>query len=297
MADTLRQHSLLDPIPNYTDLRRGKAGYDTRYAIDTEHPLHNDPLVDPRDPEFGFADASSYYAKPNTMTGEKLPGVPDAPLLRLDIVKRLMQAEQFLRTDTDVREALGTPVRLKIDDALRPFQVQQFAYNVAWPMIIKSENPELTEVEVREQLSNYCAKPAAKPTPTPHATGGAADVALISMESGEAIDRGHKPGKVHGTAYPDFHEGYHLEPGKSDIEQSERQTEVEAREGVVVLGRRILHYAMTTVAGLYVNPQEIWHYGKGDPLSEYVSGSGRPYYGIAELPEWYTTDMQRMQAG
>jgi hypothetical protein len=48
---------------------------------------------------------------------------------------------------------------------------------------------------------------------------------------------------------------------------------------------------MTEVGGLYVNPQEIWHYGKGDPLSEYVSGSGRPYYGIAELPKAYKEEM------
>ena len=63
-------------IPNYTALRLDKAGYDTRYRIDTEHPLHNDPLVDPREVDFGFEDASSYYSKPNAMTGEVLPGGP-----------------------------------------------------------------------------------------------------------------------------------------------------------------------------------------------------------------------------
>jgi hypothetical protein len=58
------------------------------------------------------------------------------------------------------------------------------------------------------------------------------------------------------------------------------------------MGRRVLYWAMTK-AGLQVNPTEIWHYGKGDPLSEYVSGSGRPYYGIAELPEWYLAQMKQ----
>jgi hypothetical protein len=52
---------------------------------------------------------------------------------------------------------------------------------------------------------------------------------------------------------------------------------------------------MTDVAGLHVNPQEIWHYGKGDPLSEYVSGSYRPYYGIAELPDWYKEEMNSIR--
>ncbi len=53
---------------------------------------------------------------------------------------------------------------------------------------------------------------------------------------------------------------------------------------------------MTNIAGLFVNPQEIWHYGKGDPLSEYVSGTNHPYYGIAGLPDWYKEEMQRLQS-
>lgn len=283
-------------IPNYSELREGKPGYDTRYEIDIEHPLYHDPLVDPRDPEFGFTDASSYYAKPNRMTGERLPGVPDAPLVRHDIAQRLAAADAFLRNDPGVREALGVPARLRIDDALRPYAVQKFAFEVAWPSIIKKLNPELTDEEVAAQLPDYCARPSTKPTPTPHLTGGAVDVALVNLETNEQFDRGHTPGTVKGTAYPDFHEGYHLLAGQSDIENSEQQAEVAPSQGVVVLGRRILHFAMTQVGGLWVNPQEIWHYGKGDPLSEYVSGSGHPYYGVAELPEWYVEEMDSLQS-
>lgn len=283
-----------EPIPNYTALRLDKLGYDTRFAIDTEHPLHNDPLVDPREPEFGFSDASSYYAKPNAMTGETLPGVPDAPLVRHDIAVRMTRANQFLQTDADVREALGAPARLRLDDALRPYQVQKFAFEVAWPMVIKSMNPDMSDEEIAAQVPNYCARPSSKLTPTPHLTGGAVDVALINLETNQAFDRGHKGGAVKGTAYPDFHEGYHLKDGDSDIVNSPEQMVPASQQSEVVLGRRILHYAMTKVGGLYVNPQEIWHYGKGDPLSEYVSGSHAPYYGIAELPEWYSRQMEEL---
>jgi len=286
----------MNRIPNYTELRASKNGYDTRYQIDTEHPLYGDPLVDPREPEFGFTDASSYYAKPNAMTGETLPGVPDAPLVRLDIMKRLVQAERFLRTDIDVREALGSPARLKIDDALRPYQVQKFAFYIAWPTVIKKMNPEMSDEEVAEQVPNYCARPNDNLTPTPHLTGGAIDVGLINVETNEKFDRGHTGGKVTGTAYPDFHEGYHLIPGQSDIVNSPEQAKVAAEGSEIVLSRRILHHAMTKIAGLHVNPQEIWHYGKGDPLSEFVSGSNRPYYGIAELPQWYQDEMNKFTA-
>jgi D-alanyl-D-alanine dipeptidase len=277
--------NLLDRIPNFTGLRNGKPGYDTRYEIDTEHPLHKDPLVDPR--EFGFEDASSYYSRPNAMTGEILPGVPDAPLLRLDIVRRVVRAEKFLRTDPDVREALGAPAHLRIVDALRPLQVQRFAFEVAWPMAIKRRNPHMTDEEIAEQVPKYCARPNEPPTPTPHLTGGALDVALINLETGEAFDRGHKGGAVRGTAYPDFHEGYHLTQGQSDIDNSPGQADVAPEGSETVIARRILYYAMTEVGGLRPNPDEIWHYGRGDPLSEYVYGSHRPYYGIAELPDWY----------
>lgn len=282
-------------IPNFTQLRRDKPGYDTRYQIDTEHPLYNDPLVDPREPEFGFTDASSYYAKPNAMTGETLPGVPDAPLIRLDVAARLVRANDYLRTATDVREALGVPARLRIDDALRPYEVQKFAFEVAWPMVIRKAHPELSDEEVQEQLTNYVAKPSDKLTPTPHLTGGVADVALVNLDTDEAFDRGHNAGRVKGTAYPDFHEGYHLREGESDIEDNPDQADVAPERSAVVMARRVLYYAMTKIGGLHVNPQEIWHYGKGDPLSEYVSGSGRPYYGIAEVPDWYTQEMSRMR--
>lgn len=282
-------------IPNYTELRLGKPGYETRYEIDTLHPLYSDPLVDPREPEFGFDDASSYYSKPNKMTGETLPGVPDASLLRLDVAKRVLRAEQWLRTDRDVKDALGSPAHLRIDDALRPAEVQKFAFEVAWPMVIKSINPDMTDEEVAKQVPNYCAKPNENLTPTPHLTGGALDVALINLETGVAFDRGHKGGAVKGTAYPDFHEGYHLVEGQSDIINSPEQSEVASETSEIVVARRILHFAMTKIAGMHVNPQEIWHYGKGDPLSEYVSGSHNPYYGIAELPGWYTEEMHRLQ--
>lgn len=285
----------MNRIPNFTEARANKPGYDTRAEIDTEHPLHNDPLVDPREADFGFEDASSYYSKPNRMTGETLPGVPDAPLVRLDVAKRLVVADRYLRTNPDVREALGAPAHLRIDDALRPYEVQKFAFEIAWPMVIKSINPTMTDEEIAQEVPNYCARPADHPTPTPHLTGGAVDVALINLETGNAFDRGHKGGGVKGTAYPDFHEGYHLTDGQSDIQNTSEQAPVEPEGSEVVLGRRILYFAMTKV-GLHVNPQEIWHYGKGDPLSEYVSGTNRPYYGIAEVPNWYRAEMARLQS-
>ncbi len=277
-------------IPNFRELRDNKAGYDTRYKLDTSHPLYNDPLVDLREPEFGFEDASSYYSKPNPMTGEKLPGVPDAPLVRLDIAKRLKRINFFLLNDLDVNEALGAPARLKIDDALRPAEVQKFAYERAWPNVLKKANPDLSDEELTGLLPKFVAKPNLN-TPTPHLTGGAVDVKLINVDTNEPFDRGHSRGSIKGSATPDFYENYQVNWEESDIEELAPK-EVK-RE--VLIGRRVLYFAMVKIGGLNVNPDEIWHYGKGDPLSEYVSGSRRPYYGIAKLPEWYENEMRALQ--
>ena len=285
----------MDPIPNLTELRAHKNGYDTRYKIDNKHPLFNDPLVDPRDPEFGFIDASSYYSKPNSMTGEKLPGIPDAPLVRLDIAKRLVLADKYLRTSKEVVEILGAPAHIRIDDALRPYQVQLFAYEVAWPTIIKKLNPKMSDAEIAAQVPNYCAKPHKYLTPTPHATGGAVDVALISLATGEPFNRGHTSGDVQGTAFPDYYEGYQLIKGQSDIVNSPGLTEFLTKKDEITQSRRVLYFAMTKIAGLYVNPNEIWHYGRGDPLSAYVSNDNHPYYGIADLPQWYLDEISNIE--
>ena len=284
---------MIEQIPNYTELRVAKPGYDSdgRSIIDTLHPLHNDPLVDVR--EYGFGDAKSYYSRPNPMTGEPIKGVPDAPLVRSKVVERLQHAEHLLATDHDVREALGAPAHLRIDDAIRPYPVQVQAYEVAWPAIIRKMNPDITDEALTMELPRYIAKPNRH---SPHVSGGAVDVRLLSLETGAAFDRGHKGGAIKGTAFPDFHEGYHPH-GESDISaESVYDYENPEVRREIVLGRRVLHWAMSE-AGLYVNPTEIWHYGRGDALSSFVQSAVtgrqvRPYYGEAGLPDWYAQQLQ-----
>lgn len=280
---------MIDRIPNYTTLRLGKFGYEM-LPIDTEHPLHNDPLVDLREIP-GFEDATSYYSQPNKMNGgEPLPGIPNAPLVRLDVAKRLRFAQSLLETDADIREALGAPARLQVVDALRPHLVQKYAFEVAWPRILAERNPGLSPAEIAALVATYCARPSDYPTPTPHQTGGAIDVRLVNRGTNQPFDRGHIVGSIGGTAYPDFHEGYHLVPNQSDIKDTD-PTHVASEGSEIVIGRRTLHYVMNR-AGLYVNPTEIWHYDSaGDPLGAYLSGSNHPYYGVAELPEAYAKEM------
>lgn len=80
------------------------------------------------------------------------------------------------------------------------------------------------------------------------------------------------------------------------IDNGPEQTPVAPKGSQIVLARRVLYYAMHDIAGLEVNPNEIWHYGKGDPLSEYVSGTYSPYYGVVEVPQWYAEEMRQAQS-
>lgn len=274
---------LLAPIPDFSELRATKTGYDLQ-DIDTQHPLHDDPLVNLRD-EYGI-NAQSYYARPNKMTGKPLPGIPDAPLARRDVAERLARVNERLATDEYVVGALGSDAVLLVADAIRPHRVQQYAYNVAWPQVLRAENPGVSDDEIQAMLPKFIAKPKDHPTATPHITGGAVDVRLMNLKTGAAFNRGD------GThrAFPDYFEDDFVASGEvheKRLEDIASLTPEELRE--IVTSRRVLYNVMRE-AGLAVNPTEIWHYGIGDPLSGFVDGY-KPYYGVAELPEWYSAQL------
>lgn len=254
-------------IPDLEVLRSELVGFSYDVEIDTGSPLFDDPLVDLRD--FGFDDAESYYAKPNKLTGEVLPGVKNEPFVRKDLAQRLVKANEWLKGDSMVKGLLGENVRLKIDDAYRSFATQKYAHDTAWPQVIRNQNPKLTDRQVAEIVGRYCADPGSEASPTPHQTGGAVDVSLFYLSSNEPVPRGYKSGAAEETAFADFYES-----------KDYTKTEYSAEEfAAIVSGRRILYYAMTVVAGLQSNPKEIWHYGIGDPLSAFVGGY-KPYYGV-----------------
>lgn len=230
-----------------------------------DHPLANDPMVDLR--ELGFEDASSFYSRPNRLTGAVLPGVADTPFARLDLGRRLTRADKFLRTDDEVRKTLGAPARIKIEDAYRPPDVQLFAYDIAWPAVIRAKHPELSDEDVARERDRYVTRPADGSPVSPHSTGGAVDVRLINLDTNEPFNRGHDGGNVTKTAYPDRYE---------DSDSHDYPSEI-------VAARRVLYFAMVEVAGLQVNPFEIWHYGIGEPKSEFYAGRSTPYYGLATL--------------
>lgn len=272
--------NLFPAIPNLWMIRRGKPKdlYETP-LIDTSHPLHLDPLVDPRG--YGFHDAHSYYAKPNRLTKTPLPGVEDLPLVRRTVVRQLEIVEFFLRNSYDVEEALGCNCHVRIDDAIRTYETQWKARYEGWPTLIRVEHPEIPEEQIDDYIgsNSLCALPSHN---SPHVTGGAVDVVLVNAETGESLDRGK-------MAIP---EAYEEDPETAfqcaekylmfDSEIGISYEEFESRFLGVRSLRRVQFYAFTMIGGFAINPGEIWHFSFGDALWGYMTGS-RPHYGEAVI--------------
>ena len=248
-------------IPDMSEIRTNRPKQ-LCVDIDTNHPLHNDPMVDLKNyPK--FEDAVSYYSQPNRMTGKPLPGVPNEPLLREDAANRLAEAEHFLAS-SEVEQVFGCPLHIQVRDALRSIETQKIAFEEAWPAIIKA-NPEkypgYSEDFSEEELLNfiagnnpgkvtYCAKPNPN---SPHVVGGAVNIRLVNANTGKLFDRGLN----------DIPEAY-----EDNLETNPQ----------IALLRRLQYHAMVNIAGFAQNPGLIWQYTIGDPLWGYLTGN-QPYYG------------------
>jgi D-alanyl-D-alanine dipeptidase len=163
----------------------------------------------------------------------------------------LARADAFLQTSEDVRNALGFNCKIECRDCLRTLEMQEYAYSVYWPARLKAQDEEIAAM-----VSEYCAKPN---TASPHISGGAVDVALINLEAKEYVNRASGKGYPPKANYPDYWENYDGEIDESIIDPA------------VVMMRRVLYHAMIEVAGLEINPTEIWHYSRGDKLWAYMA--------------------------
>jgi D-alanyl-D-alanine dipeptidase len=257
-------------IPDLSEKRAGKSTY-LEVGYDDNHPLKDDELVDPND--FGIKAQSYYY------TLEGLRDNPDmaTPLLRKDVVFRLYLADKFLRESSYVKYALGFNCKLEIRDCLRSLEMQEYAYNVYWPKRLKEQDPTLEGEELAAWVAKSCAKPNAE---GPHISGGAVDIALINLETDKYVDRGTGNGRPIEANYPDYYE-IEVRDWNKKLQSGDYNCPPPGEENNQIrLGRRILWYALTKIAGLEGNPTEIWHYGIGDKLWAYMSDNLAYYRGV-----------------
>ncbi len=153
-------------------------------------------------------------------------------LLREGVVTRLLTAISFLP------ESLGVVVL----DAYRPLNVQAWLWD-EMVAIVRRDHPDWDDASVNVHARRFVAYPEILPNrPTPHSTGGAVDVTLFDIESGEALDMGSGFDEPVDASVCDYYER-HPHP-------------------VYTERRRILFNVMSQ-AGFANYPGEWWHYEYG----------------------------------
>ena len=149
-------------------------------------------------------------------------------------------AKQLSKVADDIN-IFNTPLRLKIYDAYRPFEVQERWYNNICDEI-RDANTGITEKEIKLKAFNFIFPPSLDPLrPAAHSTGGAVDLTLV-YDNGTELDMGTE---IRGFDCPE------IVTNVKNITKQQRDNRV------------TLINAMTN-RGFVNFPGEWWHYSIGD---------------------------------
>lgn len=160
-------------------------------------------------------------------------------------------------------DSLSSQYRLFVFDAYRPIEYQRMRYEQVFKSI-KSKNPNQDDEYIRRLAFEVVFPPNEDPQqPPPHATGGAVDVALATLD-GQLLDFGSTYG-----VYNEDENRRHL-TNSTLVNVAQRKN------------REVLIAAMIS-AGFCNYPGEWWHFMYGD--REYAAYEGLPHamYGRADL--------------
>jgi D-alanyl-D-alanine dipeptidase len=270
---------LTQPVPDQAEPLALKDGY-RDYPIWRGHEFNDEPVVDIS--EFGIA-GQSYYSRPNNATGEPVRGVNPTVYLRQSTAQRLADINTSLGQHRElIAELLGGEVELYVEDGLRSRSMQGRLYDEVFPMLIREQNPGITDEAMAEQRKNLIAAPRNDETsPSPHECG-AGDVTLryvkpdLGFVAKSMVDMGHKDASVGPTVRPDHYE--HIERPN-------------ARERQLQLVRRVFYWTMRGAllregdSGLVVNPTEYWHWSHGDQMWAALTRAPYAVHGAQEAPQ------------
>ncbi len=162
---------------------------------------------------------------------------------------------------------------IKVFDAYRPVEVQQFMVDYTFNSVVQKQglsrdnlNSEQQQ-EIWEMVYQIWAIPSDNPaTPPPHSTGAAVDITLVDAE-GKTLDMGGEIDELSLRSHADYYAH-----SNSKTEQ-EYQTRRELLHGVMKRGRFLRH------------PGEWWHFSLGDQMwawqynQIYPNSSKVAYYG------------------
>lgn len=300
--------NIFKPIPSYEKALEQKArvGYQAHPA--NEDDVRFDEKMVPLS-EYGVR-GTSYYASPNGVLEKPLDWLSPEVFVRESLANKLQATDKYLRGSLVARMVLGANVGLDIRDGYRSPELQDMLYH-AYFDYIKERNPDMDDEAIAKKRDSIIA---AGNRNSPHASGGVVDLNLINLDTEQPIFNGQGKNIAKDAVRPEYLENVLVyrrtrlvrkmanfalsAVGKSqEIPYDEgMETDIKGKTFIrALLARRILYNLMTSDIGglsLEVNPNEVWHYGAGDKLSESVrsfrSGDvSEAYYLAAEEPDGY----------
>ena len=228
------------PIPAFGPINARKEGYRHNTVIDHDGGAAHEPCVDMRDR--GVAGHNHYATSANPPYFHAVPGAIEELYLRETVANKLISINETLNT-------LG--MELYLFDCWRPQQIQKYFHDIWFPDWLRRHRPELSFGERAEEVERYWATPSeGRDSPSPHSTGGAVDLTIRYVETGQPV--------YMGGIFDDLTENAHSDWFERGAIYSMSDKEAQAN-------RRLLYWLMDE-AGFANNPTEWWHYSYGDQM-------------------------------
>jgi D-alanyl-D-alanine dipeptidase len=181
--------------------------------------------------------------------------------LRQGVIEALLQASVKLRE-------IKPSWKIKIFDAYRPIEIQQFMVDYTFKTICKTRKLAINKLSEKEKENIYqqvytiWAIPSYNPnTPPPHSTGGAIDLTLVDSEE-KVVDMGGEIDELSPRSDPNYY---------ADVNSLEGKKYHQLRE--------LLNEIMRSF-GFRRHPKEWWHFCLGDQMWAWLYRQENPHLSI-----------------
>lgn len=243
------------PLPCLETARAQRENY-RQHPINPMNVLYSERLIDID--ELNLEGENFYNRNDNPPYYERIPGSIKPLLVRCNVGHRLKAVDSTLR---------GLGYRLFVHDAWRPTEVQGYFHDNWMPSLVRQMSPELTEEKVRVEVEKYWAAPThSDDSPAPHSTGGAVDLTVCNLRTGEPLYMGSIFDDVTELARTDYYEQPRHGAGIEPFSFSEARR-----------NRRLLYWCMIE-AEFANNPNEWWHFSWGDQMWARLLGREAAHY-------------------
>jgi zinc D-Ala-D-Ala dipeptidase len=244
------------PVPSSAGAQARKRGYRQDVPIARDTAVPRESCVEAT--AIGIAGVNHYHTPFNPPYNAPIPGAIAGLFVRRTVADKLLAVNARLA---------DAGLELYLFDAWRPQAVQRHFHDVWFPAWLKQRVPHLDGQEFVEEVEKYWAAPTTgEQSPSPHSTGGAVDLTLRFIATGQPLFMGGLFDDVTEDAWTDAFEH------KPVVSMSDE----EARAN-----RRLLYWVMAE-AGFANNPTEWWHYSWGDQMWAKLQGEPAAQYGACD---------------